>query len=207
MRALQGFDTTRPGTPERLWRNWPEHLSEWTPPPGDLLVVSPHPDDETLGAGGLINLCQRQGRNVTVLSLTNGEAACPEVPDLGPVRQAELIGAMHALGIGAERVLRWELPDGCIATHELRIERALCELGKDFALFAGPFALDGHPDHESAGRAIRKAAAALRRPLARYPIWAWHRGSQALLRARYGGAIVPAHVLEYFRRDHEVFLL
>jgi LmbE family N-acetylglucosaminyl deacetylase len=232
----QGFDTTRPGAPERLWQQWTGQLSEWTPPPGDLLVVSPHPDDETLGAGGLIHLCQRQGGNVTVLSLTDGEAACPEVPDLARVRQAELIGAMGALGIGAERVLRLGLPDGCIASHELQIERALHDIGKDFALFVGPFEQDGHPDHDSAGRAVRKVAAALGRPLARYPIWAWHRGSQALLsahsavrlsfdevtgkakeraidqfqsqlRERDGGAIVPHHVLNYFRRDYEVFLL
>ena len=70
----------------------------------------------------------------------------------------------------------------------------------------------------------------------RYPIWGWYRGArelfrerggvrylldqvarQAKLRAlaefrsqlgdRPGGAIVPAHVLKYFQRPYEMFLL
>ena len=38
-----------------------------------LLVVAPHPDDELLGCGGLINLVKRSGGQVFVLFLTVGD--------------------------------------------------------------------------------------------------------------------------------------
>jgi hypothetical protein len=44
--------------------------------------VTPHPDDEILGAGGLIRACAMAGRKVTVLSVTDGEAADPTQSDL-----------------------------------------------------------------------------------------------------------------------------
>src|SRR5947209_8000477 len=38
-----------------------------------LLVVAPHPDDETLGAGGLIQRVRQSGGVVKILYLTDGE--------------------------------------------------------------------------------------------------------------------------------------
>src|SRR5262245_24685447 len=37
-----------------------------------VLVLAPHPDDESLGCGGLIAACQAQGHPVHVLVLTDG---------------------------------------------------------------------------------------------------------------------------------------
>ena len=44
-----------------------------------VLVIAPHPDDETLGCGGSIALHDDRGDNVAVLWLTSGEAGIPEV--------------------------------------------------------------------------------------------------------------------------------
>ena len=38
-----------------------------------LMVFSPHPDDETLGAGGLIQWVLRMGGKVKVVFMTNGD--------------------------------------------------------------------------------------------------------------------------------------
>jgi hypothetical protein len=38
-----------------------------------LLVVAPHPDDETLGAGGLIQRVRHAGGAVKVVFMTNGD--------------------------------------------------------------------------------------------------------------------------------------
>lgn len=55
-------------------------LAEDTFPPlrsihaGDsILVVSPHPDDESLCCGGLINTARRVGANVAIVWITNGD--------------------------------------------------------------------------------------------------------------------------------------
>lgn len=67
-----------------------------------IVIVSPHPDDETFGAGGLMSAALDRGLNVEVMSVTNGEAAYPH-PNLAQVRQAELHVARarpnrHAIG-------------------------------------------------------------------------------------------------------------
>ena len=41
---------------------------------GPVLIAAPHPDDETLGCGGLIALCADLSIPVTVLAMTSGDA-------------------------------------------------------------------------------------------------------------------------------------
>ena len=43
------------------------------PPQTRLLVVAPHPDDETLGAGGLMERVHESGGRVNVVYLTDGD--------------------------------------------------------------------------------------------------------------------------------------
>jgi GlcNAc-PI de-N-acetylase len=38
-----------------------------------LLVIAPHPDDETVGAGGAIATARERGWNVTVVFVTSGD--------------------------------------------------------------------------------------------------------------------------------------
>src|SRR5580692_8282234 len=91
------FDTSIPGTPECYWAAL--EPPAWSPRAGPLVVVAPHPDDETLGAGGLIHTwAARHGLPVVIVSVTDGEAACPEIPNLAAVRRSELEAARRELG-------------------------------------------------------------------------------------------------------------
>jgi LmbE family N-acetylglucosaminyl deacetylase len=54
----------------------PYHLS---PPFGDrVLVLAPHPDDETLGCGGALRLLVESGKTVRVVFLTSGDKGDPD---------------------------------------------------------------------------------------------------------------------------------
>ena len=232
----RGFDTSVPGMPAARWADWASQAPEWVPPRGQIVVVAPHPDDETLGAGGLISTCARNSTKVTVISVTDGEAACPEVPALDGIRRRELVSAMRALELAPADILRLGLPDGGLVAREVELTQALVKCIPAGVVLVAPFEFDGHPDHEAAGRACKSAAQQQGLTLVRYPIWAWHRGSAELFRERHGvrfmlddraqqakrralaehrsqlgerpgGAIVPAHVLDYFNRPYEVFLL
>jgi LmbE family N-acetylglucosaminyl deacetylase len=221
---------------ETQWSGWASQAPEWLPPPGPVVIVGPHPDDETLGAGGLIFTCSHLDIKVTVVSITDGEAACPEVPMLEAVRRRELVGAMRRLGLAQTDIFRLGMPDGALASREVELAQVLAKCMPDGAIMVAPFEYDGHPDHEAAGRACRIAALMRGLRIVRYPIWAWDRSPSRLLMERApvrfvlgpraqqakldavlqfrsqieprpAGAIVPAHVLEYFSRPYEVFLL
>ena len=275
-----GFDTSLPGTPEEAWEAALMSLSAWQPQSKSIVVVAPHPDDETLGAGGLLYTCAQNGLDITVVLVTNGEAANTDEPGLAARRLGELQAALRHLTPGGCRVMKAGLPDGKVAGHLEALTQLLeTVVGRDSTL-VGPFEADGHTDHDAAGRACMRAATKLGVPLVRYPIWAWQQQSasaflgtaasgqkcplpnelnerksrlarvgrkrrrrlsadkvepqaafsrklgrfplQSDARAAKGraiacyvsqiesgphGAVVPPHVLQYFRRPYEVFLL
>lgn len=43
-----------PIIPEEKWLNFLKDHPLWIPPNSKTIILAPHPDDETLGAGGLI---------------------------------------------------------------------------------------------------------------------------------------------------------
>lgn len=90
-----------------------------------LLVVAPHPDDETLGAGGLIQSALEAHAAVKVVVVTNGDGSTPaaakvthsifvRAPErirLGTIRQGESLAALALLGLGKEHVEFLGYPD------------------------------------------------------------------------------------------------
>src|ERR1700730_18852108 len=112
MPTTPASDPTNAGTPEERWRELLEDRPEWSPQNGPLLVVSPHPDDEVLAACGLSHAGAAAGRAVTIVSVTDGEAAFPRWHGLDLVRRDELKGALRKLSQTHVSVLRIGLPDG-----------------------------------------------------------------------------------------------
>ena len=60
---------------------------DWQPPLCRTIVISPHPDDETLGLGGFIAHQTALGSQVIVFAVTDGEKAYSDYPGLGALRQ------------------------------------------------------------------------------------------------------------------------
>ncbi len=128
-----------------------------------VLVLAAHPDDEVIGAGGMLAWHARQGHAVTVVHCTDGARGDPGARenDIRAVRRREGAEALARLGLGA--ALHWDLPDGELPTH-------LDALAARFrALFAAtaPRTLysfwpgEAHRDHRAVARATALAADAL----------------------------------------------
>lgn len=160
---------------------------------GDRLVVTvPHPDDETLALGGVLVRLARAGVELTLVSVTDGEAAYGDTGEaaarLAATRRDELDAALGALGVEVD-VRRLGLPDGRVERHEQRLLADLTDVLADvLAVVAGqpagaqprtvvlaPWPRDPHPDHRAVGRA--SAAAARRAGVDRwsYPVWLRYR--------------------------------
>lgn len=73
----------------------------------DLLVIAPHPDDEVLMAGGVLERARRAGQRAAVVVLTNGDYTCQRD---GWARQRESLAALGALGVTDVEFLGF--PDG-----------------------------------------------------------------------------------------------
>ena len=162
-------------------------LDQLCPPgTGRLVVLAAHPDDETLGAGGLIAALAARGTAVDVVVATAGEASHPGSPtctpqELSRIRRAELRDAVAQLAPQAA-VHFLNLPDGGLAAHRDDLDAALAAIvgpAAEHTVLAAPWRTDGHIDHDTAGRAAAALARTLGLPLLEYPIWLWHWGKPA----------------------------
>ncbi|MFZ4895791.1 PIG-L family deacetylase [Plantibacter sp. Mn2098] len=180
------FDHRDAGTPEEVWAASGVLDSMPVIEPDDdvdvVVVLAAHPDDETLGAGGLIARSHRQGAHVVIVIATDGERSHPDSPStsaeqLIPTRRAEVQAAVDLLAPGAH-ILFLGLQDGGLREHRGDLERALGavldEAAQGTTVLLAPWRGDGHRDHRIAGEVAYSAATERGVTLLEYPIWLWH---------------------------------
>ncbi len=129
-----------------------------------VLVIAPHPDDATIGAGATLAALAAGGAQVEVVNITCGDKGTVDPSqspkDLVAIRQAEERTASAILGLSAVRFL--DFPDFAWLEERLVTLAILAEIRRqkpDALFFPDPWLPDeGHPDHRTVGLA---AAAAL----------------------------------------------
>lgn len=182
--AVPVFRHTDTGTDEALWAGSDllAQVTRISPANiGHLVVIAAHPDDETLGAGGLLARASAAGCSIKIVVATDGDASHPGSPthtpeQLATRRRAELLAAIAAVAPRAA-VSLLGLPDGGLVEHQetltqqIRAEVAGLNAG---TWVLAPWVGDGHPDHEAVGAATLEATAGLSVRVLQYPIWAWH---------------------------------
>jgi LmbE family N-acetylglucosaminyl deacetylase len=162
-------------TTEQTWVQSLRLLPEWMPEEKSTVIVVPHPDDETLAAGGLIATQRSREIPVTLLAVTDGEAAYPDVPDLGRTRRVEQARAAEALGISQDAIIRLGLRDSAVAESEAALADRIEAYIHSDTLLVAPWPRDPHPDHEASGRAAELAARRTGATLIFNFFWTWHR--------------------------------
>lgn len=169
------FDAADPGTSAETWRGDPRLGAL---PHGDLVgvdalvVLAAHPDDETLGAGGLIARAVAAGLPVTVVVVTDGAASAPA---FAARRAEEVRAAVRVLGAPEPTLLGYA--DGSVREEHAEIERDIERLLADLpgnTLLVAPWRGDGHRDHRVLGEVAARVAGSRELRLWEYPIWLWH---------------------------------
>lgn len=173
------FDHREAGTPEAAWAG----VGAAAVPlevPERLIVFAAHPDDETLGAGGLMALASAAGAEISVIVATDGEAAHAGDlvgGDLAAVRRGELAAALRHVAPRA-RIRFLALPDGGLREHTAELAAAIAQeiaaVDVTTTLVATTWWGDGHRDHRVLGEEV--CAAARGAVVVGYPIWYWHWG-------------------------------
>ncbi len=170
---------------DSAWQASLSVLPEWHPPAQSTLVLAPHPDDETLGAGALIATLRARGVPVTVVAATDGENAYDTVPDeraaLARTREVEQQEALAVLGVAADAIYRFRLRDSGLHRCEDDLTARLMDIAQPGMHLIAPWSGDFHPDHEACARAAATVARAKGLQLTSYFFWTWHRGLDSLL--------------------------
>lgn len=141
------------------------------------MILAPHPDDETLGCGGLILQKRQAGAQVWVVFISDGSHSHSHLmpaPQLAQRRQQEALSACKALGIDAKNVIWLGTEDGHIRDAQAELEpriRHLLQKHRPEELFI-PLPNDGPADHEATAHLGLKTAS--QQTIYGYPIWAWH---------------------------------
>lgn len=149
-----------------------------------LVVVAPHPDDESLGCGGLIAEACARGRAVRVVIVSDGcgshtHSATHPPERLRDLRETEARDAVAALGLARDAVGFLRLPDAGVPS-EGPIAEAAADAIAAVARACGAGAVcvtwghDPHCDHKASAAIV--ALAGRRLPGVRlfaYPVWGW----------------------------------
>ena len=146
-------------------------------PQDRVLVVAPHPDDESIGAGGLLQVAGAVGAAVRVVVLTDGDnnpwpqrwsekrwrIGAAERARWGARRREEAHAALRVLGVAEDDVRFFGLPDLGLTDLLMRADAALMgslrQILDEFAptLVIMPAISDRHPDHNAANVLLRMA--------------------------------------------------
>src|SRR6266851_8346592 len=135
-----------------------------------LLIVMAHPDDESMGSGGLVLRHTRSGIPVHLICATRGEEGWSGKPlgarkeQLPEIRAAELDDAAAALALSSVEL--WTYPDGGVAASNQqeiteRIWQQITKLRPKAVVGWGPDGIYGHPDHIAMGDCTDAAVAAM----------------------------------------------
>jgi len=161
-----------------------------------VLVVAPHPDDESLGCGGAIALLRSLKYTVKILVMSDGTKSHPnsrKYPKdaLKHLRKTETRAAMTILGVEPDHITFLELSDGAVPEFgTINFQSAVTRCHAYLKLInpkiiLAPWRFDPHPDHRATSQLLfstLKQAKSFPIPkVIEYPIWDWDLEQRQLL--------------------------
>ncbi|KQT68072.1 MULTISPECIES: PIG-L deacetylase family protein [unclassified Pseudomonas] len=145
------------------------------------VIIAPHPDDEVLGCGGIMQLLAAAGRPLQLISVTDGSASHPgsqrwTVERLSVVRPQESAEALRRLGLPMHSLkwLRGGFTDTQVAAQEPGLSEFIAGYLHASDVVFTTWRQDGHSDHEAVGRASVEAARRVGATCHELPVWTWH---------------------------------
>jgi LmbE family N-acetylglucosaminyl deacetylase len=151
---------------------------DWT---SSAVVVAPHPDDETLGCGGVVSKKLAAGAEVRFVFVTDGAASHEgriSGDALRRLRTQEAFEAVRRLGARADDVAFMHVPDGRAAAHIPEISAQMTGLLQAWRPESVYMAHRRDPpsDHLAVNIAVSAAICDYGRRLIvfEYPVWYWY---------------------------------
>lgn len=162
------------------------------------LIISPHPDDEVFGCGGLMQSLIQSGKHVELIVMSKGEAVhkhcCPGDEEHIVKSRTKLTDDANAvIGILPDYIHRMDFPDGNFVSvkNNSDLISALSRLVKKIApteVFI-PHPYETSPDHVAATEIIEDILKNTTIPVYYYCVWTWyHMPIYKILKLKYRNA-------------------
>ncbi len=117
-----------------------------------ILILAPHPDDESIGAGGLLSMYPSQCSVWLLTDGCKGGKADVDMTEMATIRNNEFQKAMNSLGIVEWKIFGVE--DRTLTDHlDLLLDEDISGFTKIFV----PNKYDTHPDHRAAFQLLMAA--------------------------------------------------
>ncbi len=126
-----------------------------------ILFVQPHPDDNEIGAGGIIALCHEKGIKLSYLTVSKGKGGSATLSshELVKIRQNELKEAGKVLGV--ENFIQLDLKESHYPDEKelvIKIVDVLRQVKADCVITIDPYLkYEAHPTHRKVGQAVLDA--------------------------------------------------
>lgn len=186
MKPVSRSEARRP--PAQIWNNAPQlsqiptiSLTALVPFGARVVVIAPHPGDEVLACGGLLQLLGALDYSLQLISITDGSASHPgsnlwPVKRLSVFRPQESVEALRRLGVPLHSLkwIRAGFADNALAAQEQQISQFIARYLQPNDWVFTTWCHDGNDDHDAVGRATAKACDLLGARLHELPIRAWH---------------------------------
>jgi len=151
----------------------------------NVLIFSPHPDDETIACGGTIALLAQAGHNVHIVFMTDGSQSHqavlnisvePSPEELAVIRKQEARNAAGTLGVNLTNVHFVGIEDTQLHARETYARTFIRQLILDFnadEIYIPHEILELHSDHRLTGEWVLEELSAVRkRPeVFKYVVW------------------------------------
>lgn len=147
---------------------------------GKCLILAPHPDDEVMGCGGLIQRLCEQGNPPHVVILTGGgqsHAACCHLPesDIKKERRAMASQILQNLGSPVGHLHLLDFPDGSISAQHKEmqtLQKLVSEIQPEIVFI--PHHGEGWSDHLICRELIDKITSLGTVAIYEYCVWLWY---------------------------------
>ncbi|UKT64780.1 bifunctional PIG-L family deacetylase/class I SAM-dependent methyltransferase [Pedobacter mucosus] len=155
------------------------------------LILSPHPDDESLGCGGLIAKLAENNCDIKIILTTDGSKSHPnsqKYPSklLTELRYKEVKAALKILGVNQDKIIFYNGNDSALpALGETKFNENVERLSTDILSFKPqlilvPYELDPHRDHRATWQMLHQTLlkqTKFKTTIWEYPIWLYQNAS------------------------------
>jgi len=185
---MKSLSLNETGLPAQIWNSAAQldnisviNTQSLVPLGARAVIIAPHPGDEVVICGGLLQLLSSLEHPLLLLSITDGSASHPgsrqwSEKRLSVFRPQESVEALRRLGLPMHSLkwVRGGFTDNALLDQQTQLTEFISRYLRPGDVVFSTWRNDSNDDHEAVGRASYEAARQVGATYYDVPVWAWH---------------------------------